>query len=754
MVDKLKNIRSGAGQPAETSSLASSSPSAAKGGNALGAIAAAVKAIRPAERLNKFRSQAAERVEALSVASTGLRMNGKVRIAFGAIGLAMAVLALVTVASLFAVRSTVGSVTDLAQANQALLRVQAQAVAAQGLLKDYVIRPDEKLATEVSDTLDQALDSLDDAEDGAEAMGEGEALVEVRKALEATQQSAEKIVTAQRTISEQINKELIVRGPAIAGALSSLTERAYRSGNGEASYTAGVTQARYLEMRVSVTQYLSDSSPETARRAKTNLAELEDGMNVLFEKLEGSALLGTADKVIEEVVAYDKAFDKVVAASNVRNREIERTLRVSGPSLTKNSNLIVNAIDGAQGRATLTAQASSIGAVSVAMIASALGIAVALFAGVLTQRLIAEPITRMAKGMRALAAGDLTVDVVGTERADEVGDMARAVEIFRANAREIDERRTAAFEAERRELESAQRLARERDAERARAAAERRAAMLALADGFETSVRHVVESVAASAKQIEGEAKLVSETVQQSGRLTVEVTVAANQASENSIAVASATEEMSMSIAEVSQQIGGAAKIAQQASERARATDVIVSDLIADTRTIEEVVALIASVARQTNLLALNATIESSRVGEAGKGFAVVASAIKALASQTANAAQDIGSKISRARETSGLAAAAMTDIARTIDEISDIATVVATAMQQQSITTAEIARTTSQAADGSHNVARNIGQVSEGIGATGHAAKETLRAADNLNGQADALKSSVDRFLATVRAA
>src|SRR5439155_5607787 len=335
----------------------------------------------------------------------------------------------------------------------------------------------------------------------------------------------------------------------------------------------------------------------------------EDGMNVLFDKLKGSNLSSSADKVIVEIVAYDKAFDKVIAATDIRNREVDRTLHVTGPALAKNADRIVHAINKVQGRATLAAQAASLSAILIVLLASAAGIAVALFAGVLSQRLIAQPIIRMAERMRLLAAGDLEIAITETGRTDEVGDMARAVEIFRANAREVDERRTAALEAERRELEREQMLARERET----ALAERREAMLALADSFEASVRHVVESVGASAKQIESGARTVSTNADDSGQLAADVAAAATQASENSMVVASATEEMSLSIAEVSKQIFGAAKVAQEASDRARSTDSIVSNLVADTRTIEDVIALIADVARQTNLLALNATIEASR---------------------------------------------------------------------------------------------------------------------------------------------
>jgi len=704
--------------------------------------------------LKKVERSLAKRVEQLSAVSVHWRMSRKVMAVCGVICVAMVTLALITTASLFAIRSSVGRVTDLAQANQAVLRVQARSVAAQGLLKDYVIRPDDRLAEEVTTTLNGALDSLDGATNAADALGQANALNTMRSALRGTLDSAARIVAAQHTIGAQVTRELDVRGPVIAERLRLITERSHTDGKIDASYAAGIAQARYLEMRVNVTRFLAAPNPATAKLARENLLDLEDAMNELFEQLQGSPLMPTADKVIVEVVAYDKAFERVVAATTVRNREVDRSLRVSGPALELNAKRIVSAIDRVQGRMTFYAQAAAFGAIAIVILSSAVGIAIALLAGILMQRLVTRPIARMADGMNALAAGDLGIDVAGMDRGDEVGDMARAVEVFRSNAREIEERRSATIAAERREIERGQLQAREREAERARAEAERRAAMLALADGFESSVRSVVETVSALAEQIESDARLVSQTVDHNGRLAADVAIVATQASQNSLVVADATEEMSLSIAKVAQQIGSAAQIAQQASESASATDAIVCDLIADTQTIEDVVTLIATVARQTNLLALNATIEAARAGSAGRGFAVVAAEIKNLASQTSNAAKEVADKIARARGSSGLAASALTDIARTIGQIHAIAASVANAMEQQSTTTGQIAEGTSQAASGSRNVAHIITQVHDGVGATGRAAQETLSAAADLNRQADALKVSVNDFLATVRAA
>jgi len=696
----------------------------------------------------------ASRLETFCAAWTGWRMSRKVAVIFGAISAATAVLALVTIASLFVIRSRVGEVTNLGVANQALLRVQTRSIAAQGMLKDYVIRPDERVAAEATETLKTALDSLDSADEGAKALGQEKALQSVRRGLESTLGSAGKIIAAQRTINSEVERQIDTRGTLIAQKIQALTDQAHKSGNAEASYSASVAQAHYLDMRVNVTRFLVASDPAAAKMAKANLLDLEDSMNILFEDLRGSPLLAKADKVIAEVVAYDQAFDRVIAASHVRDREVTRILKVSGPQLATNAGQIIRAIDGVQGRMTLYAQVAAIGAMTIVTVASAIVIAIALFAGLLMERLVTRPIVTMAERMNAIATGNLEVDLLETGRTDEVGEMARAVEVFRSNAREVEERRSAAVAAERHEAEREQARMREREAERGRAAQERRAQMLSLADQFEASVRDVVDTVSALAGKIESDAKLVSQTVEQSGQLTANVAIAATQSSHNSHIVAGAAEEMSASINQVAQQIAVTAEIARKASDSACATDAIVCDLVADTQSIEEVVTLIARVAQQTNLLALNATIEAARAGVSGRGFAIVAAEIKNLANQTAEAAKNVADKVSRARGSSGLAANALTEIARTIAEISDIAVATATAMDQQSTTTEQIAQSTGQTADGSKNVATIIAQVHDGIGATGRAADETLNAAADLSKQAERLKESVNGFLTTVRAA
>lgn len=681
-------------------------------------------------------------------------MRRKLAIAFGGVILAMAVLALVSAGSLFGVRSAVGNVTAMSDADQALIGIQSRAVAAEGLLKDYVIRPNAQSAEQVKDTLDDAVSMVDDAEDGAAALGKTAKLTAVRKTLESTRQSAIRIIEAQSNIQKHVDTELTVRGAKIAEALKVLKDTAHNNAQHEAAYRASVAEAHYLSMRVDATRYLSDSSGNTAKRAKATLLNLEDSMNLVYEVIGTGAQSARADAVISDVVAYEKAFDAVIASTKIRDAEINKVIKISGPRLAKDAQQIVESIGSVRSRATLVAQTSAGAALFVVLIAAGAGIALALVAGLLIHRIVAQPINILATQMRLLADGEFNTEVHGIERGDEVGSMARAVEVFRANSKEIEERRRVALESEKREFEQQQKYARVQEDERERGETERRQAMLALADRFEQTVGQLVHQVDSSARQIRDGARTVSADVDVSVGLMADVVAAASQSSINSTEVASAADEMSVSISEVSNQVASAAYVAQEASERAKATDSVVAELVHTTQMTQSMVDLIAKVAKHTNLLALNATIEASRAGDAGRGFAVVAAEIKSLANQTTAATADIQRNIGHAVATSGKAIEAITEIGRAIDEISGVATNISAAMEQQAVTTAQIAQSTGQVAASSQLVTNNLSEVKNGIEGSGKTARNALAAVEYLDQQSAKMKETAAEFLKEVRAA
>ncbi|PWC47134.1 methyl-accepting chemotaxis protein [Azospirillum sp. TSA6c] len=364
------------------------------------------------------------------------------------------------------------------------------------------------------------------------------------------------------------------------------------------------------------------------------------------------------------------------------------------------------------------------------------GIGMAVVVSVAVSRSgIVKPITGITGTMSRLADGDLSVEVAGKDRGDEIGGMARAVEVFRQNA--LDRARMAA-------AEEAERL----DKERRTAAVER------LVAGFDSSMSGILRTVSAAATELDATAQSMSHTAEQTNSQAASTAAAAEQASVNVQTVASATDELTASISEISAQVSRSTTIAAQAVGEAQATNRQVQGLVEAAQRIGDVVKLITDIASQTNLLALNATIEAARAGEAGKGFAVVASEVKNLATQTAKATEEIAGQIQAMQQATGEAANAITGIGGTITAINEIATSIASAIEEQGAATGEIARNVQEAARGTEVVTANIAEVSQGATQTGSAATQVLGAAGELSRQSEQMKIEVERFLAGIRAA
>ena len=352
------------------------------------------------------------------------------------------------------------------------------------------------------------------------------------------------------------------------------------------------------------------------------------------------------------------------------------------------------------------------------------------------QRRVTKPIDTMTSAMRRLAEGDTSIIIPGTSRRDEIGAMAKAVEVFKASMGEAEELR----------------LQQERT--KATTDEERRVTLIGLADAFDQSVGGIVGMVASAAGQMRGAAQNMTGRVSDAGRLATAVSAAAAQANVNVQTVAAATEELSSSIDEISQQVSLSAGIAREAAAQAERTNHTVEGLSQAADKIGQVVSLIQQIAGQTNLLALNATIEAARAGEAGKGFAVVAQEVKQLATQTSKATEDIAAQIGTIQETTSQAVLAIQEIGGTIRRINEIAGGIAAAVEEQGAATREIAASVSDAAQGTSQVTSNIAGVTDASTEVGEAASQVLSSAGALSSEAERLRSEVDKFLATVRAA
>ncbi|MET0220634.1 MAG: methyl-accepting chemotaxis protein, partial [Tardiphaga sp.] len=351
-------------------------------------------------------------------------------------------------------------------------------------------------------------------------------------------------------------------------------------------------------------------------------------------------------------------------------------------------------------------------------------------------RSITRPLGALGARMRSLADGSLDDQIPGVGRADEIGAMANTVQVFKDNAVRIRGLEQLEVEAQ------------------ARAAAERRATMERFADEFERSVNGIVRSVSAAATGMQANAQSMTATASDASSRASTVGAASARSSDNVSTVASAAEELSASVSEVLRQVSQSSEIASKAVGDAERTNATVQQLSSGAEKIGEVVQLIHSIAAQTNLLALNATIEAARAGDSGRGFAVVASEVKALASQTAKATEEISAQVSAMQASTGEAVSSISAITGTIAQMSQITTRISAAVEQQGAATQEIARNIQSVAAGSNEVNAHIGGVSAAAEATGAAATNVLSNARDLDGQSTMLRSAVDQFLGKIRAA
>lgn len=517
--------------------------------------------------------------------------------------------------------------------------------------------------------------------------------------------------------------------------ITAATERALANGDFQTAAYLGRAQEGLGLARINALRYLAAPNQDQIAAADESLAL----MNASLERAratasaESGALIETARAT---AASYLPAFRAAVQTIAALDELVNRTNAAVAQKIGEDIEVLLARQGAALAEIKATVDDEIATSVRDAAILSAVAVAMALLASLVVSRGITRPVGAMTDAMKKLADGNLSVEVPAKENRDEIGDMAKTVQVFKDNALKV------------KALEDAQRLAEQR------AEAEKKAALAALADGFERQVGGVVAAVSASATDLQGAAEQMSSTAEETSRQATAVAAASEQASTNVQTVASAAEELASSIAEISRQVAESARITGQAVDDVARTGTTVEALATAAQKIGDVVKLISDIASQTNLLALNATIEAARAGDAGKGFAVVASEVKSLASQTARATEEISSQIAAIQNATSESVDAMRGIGTTIGKMNEISAGIASAVEEQGAATAEIARNVQQAAAGTSDVSSNIAGVTAAAGDTGKSAENLQISAGTLGQQAATLKGAVASFLADVRAA
>jgi methyl-accepting chemotaxis protein len=529
------------------------------------------------------------------------------------------------------------------------------------------------------------------------------------------------------------NDRIVAPGAGIRGDLAKL-----RDGDaldqptsrliGEARDGFMSSESLALQYRISMKQADAD---QLAATIKASLAALERAAPAI-KAAPASEFLKQATSGI---TTWRDAFSEAIKVGQARVARLNSWTANEGEAMAVGSNILR-----AEGEAaTAEAQSSIVSTISrTGTMLYALSLVIVLIGIALSWRLavsITRPLANMVQVLKRLAANDRALEIPETNRRDEIGQIAKAAQVFRDSMMESARLRLAQSEDEKIKDARQEKITRAIGA-------------------FESSVGKIVGVVAASSTGLQAAATTLTSTAEMTQRLSANVASASEQASANVQSVASATEEMTSSVNEISRQVQESSKIASEAVRQAEKTDGRINQLSQAAGRIGDVVKLITAIAEQTNLLALNATIEAARAGEAGRGFAVVASEVKQLASQTAKATEEIGTQIAGMQSATQEAVTSIKEISQTIGRISEIASTISVAVEEQGAATQEIARNVGEAAKGTGQVATSITDVNRGANETGAASAQVLASAQSLSTESSHLKLEVEKFLVTVRAA
>ncbi|WP_052657501.1 methyl-accepting chemotaxis protein [Thalassospira sp. HJ] len=583
--------------------------------------------------------------------------------------------------------------------------------------KDFLLRKDEEYVTQHAEVVAEVNIGLAQLEDAPTLEAYDAQLAAIISAFANYSAKFSTVVELQREIGLNEEEGLLGR---LRGSVHNVEEALKK-------YNADNLTVIMLMMRRHEKDFLARLDPKYVGRIDDRLAEFAPALATssipASEKTEITNLM-------KSYVTDFKALSEKILQREAELGFLSDFYAEAEPLLDEISLAIGETAQGEMLRAEKIATTS----LTVTVVMYAVGVLALMVLSLLLSRAIVRAISGLTTKMTRLAENDFDVDINEVNRADEIGEMGRAVLVFRENGIErikLEAAQKAEDEKRRKRMETQERYIKE----------------------FDEAVVAVMADVGTAVEQLHQVSNVLRSSAETATNQSMVVSSGAEEASSNVQLVATAATELSASISEISGQVTETSSMAQSATERARHTNDNIQGLNDSAIKIGEVISLISDIAEQTNLLALNATIEAARAGDAGKGFAVVASEVKNLANQTGKATEDITTQINDIQQATGLAVDAIDEIVKMISDISERAAAVAAAVEQQTVATAEISQNVEQAAAGTEEISAAMQGVSAAVNETNAAAGDVNQSADNLGHQSGDLRSQIDGFLERMRA-